>query len=171
VWEIQRARALLAAQQAEQERSPTLAGRVLQQLKPFEAMIDGDADLLDARAICRLLTGQRAEAIRDWERLLSVDPERLSALQSLLTILMEMGETTRAAGYAERLLALNPKQADVLWRYSVLSERLGLFERAGEAIEQAWRLNPASAAIRQRRAALQPWAVEKTRTPSPPPLP
>ena len=165
-WEVQRARALLAAQRAEQERSPTLAGQVLEQLRPFESMVDGDADLLDARAICRLLVGQRAEAIRDWERLQAIDPRRLSALQSLLSVHMDAGESTRAAGYAERLLALNPRQAEVLWRYSILFERLGRFEQASEAIEKAWRLNPASAAIRDRRAKLRSWAVPSPRTSS-----
>lgn len=163
-WEIQRARVLQVAQQAELERSPTLAIEVLNRLKPFESIIEGDADLLDSRAICRLLAGQRAEAIQDWERLLNLDPARLSALQSLLTVHMDMGETTRAASYAERSLALHPRQSDVLFRYSVLAERLGRFERAAEAIEAAWRLNPASAAIRQRRATLRTWTGEPPAT-------
>jgi hypothetical protein len=163
-WEIRRARVLQAAQQAELERSPTLAIEVLNRLKPFESIVEGDADLLDSRAICRLLAGQRAEAIQDWERLLNLDPARLSALQSLLTVHMDMGETTRAASYAERSLALHPRQSDVLFRYSVLAERLGRFERAAEAIEAAWRLNPASAAIRQRRATLRTWTGEPPAT-------
>jgi predicted TPR repeat methyltransferase len=96
--------------------------------------------------------------------LLNLDPARLSALQSLLTVHMDMGETTRAASYAERSLALHPRQSDVLFRYSVLAERLGRFERAAEAIEAAWRLNPASAAIRQRRATLRTWTGEPPAT-------
>jgi hypothetical protein len=158
-WELQRARALLAARRAEQERSPALGRQVLQQLIPLSPVVLVDADLLDARAICRLLDGQRAAAIDDWERLLALDPERHSALQSLLTLQMETGETTRAMGYAERLMALQPHQADVLLRYAVLAERQGRFEQAAEAIERAWRLNPASAAIRERRAAARGWAV------------
>jgi hypothetical protein len=163
-WEIQRARVLQVAQQAELEHSPKLAIEVLSQLKPFESILEGDADLLDSRAICRLLAGQRAEAIQDWDRVLNLDPARLSALQSLLTVHMDMGETTRAASYAERSLALHPRQSDVLFRYSVLAERLGRFERAAEAIEAAWRLNPASSAIRQRRATLRAWTGEPPAT-------
>lgn len=166
-WEVERGRALLAAQQAEHERSPALARQVLEQIAPLSAIVADDAELLDARAICRLLVGQRPDAIHDWERLLALDPQRLSALQSLLGVHMEAGETTRAVGYAERLATLQPHQADVLLQAAVLAERLGRFEQAAELIERAWRLNPASAAIRARRAALRDGAAPPSRAAEP----
>ncbi|MFM8252074.1 MAG: cytochrome c3 family protein [Planctomycetota bacterium] len=153
-WERTRARALLWAHGAEQQRDAELARRAELPLRASLARASNDVDVLDALAVTCVLQGKKDEALRHWEAALKLEPQRHGVLQSLAVFYQNQGEPTRALNYQRQLLAANPWYAEDHHRQALLLLQLGRLPEAARAVARACELNPSAAAYHQLRQEL-----------------
>jgi tetratricopeptide (TPR) repeat protein len=91
-----------------------------------------------ALAMLRHMTGQKLEAIPLYERVLTLQPENLVAMNNLAWILsQEKGEHVRALELADKGLAQNPDYTDLIDTRGAICFSLGQYEKAAENFKQA----------------------------------
>jgi tetratricopeptide (TPR) repeat protein len=106
------------------------AGRILRQV------IDIDPDCIDALsslAVLLHMSGRSVEAVNLYEKVLRLDPGRLTALNNLAWILCtEQDECQRSLELVKRGLAKNPDYIDLIDTSGMIHYRLGRYEEAVE---------------------------------------
>ncbi len=110
----------------------------------LRAVIDIDSDCIDALSALGVLlhmSGNSADAADIYERVLKLDPDRLTALNNLAWILCaEQGECERSLELVKRGLAQNPDYVDLIDTSGMVHYRLGRYDKAIEDFRKCIRL-------------------------------
>lgn len=107
-----------------------------------------------ANTLLRL--GRREEAIREAERVLSIDNTHTGALNTLGVAHAMQGDHQKALDIFLRALAANPDHALTWLNLGVTHQAMNHPQQAADAFREAIRLQPDFAEARQRLAALSP---------------
>lgn len=96
-------------------------------LQPFADRTDADldADLVNAYGIALADSGNVPEAVRQFERILRIDPRNARACQNLGIVALRAGQTERARTYLEKALALDANLPLALNALGVVEARGG----------------------------------------------
>jgi tetratricopeptide (TPR) repeat protein len=99
-------------------------------------------DILNAYGVALSDAGRSDEAQRQFERVLSLDPNNAPALQNLGILALRRGNAAAAQTYLNRALDLNPKLPLALNTLGVLYARSNDFARAVDAWNRAVAVDP-----------------------------
>lgn len=102
-----------------------------------------------------LRAGQSANALREWERALEIDPEYAPAAEALGAWWMGRENYARARTYFQKTLEAAPLDTTALLEEGIAEERLGLLPEALEHLEDACRLDPDLPDCHRQLKALQ----------------
>jgi tetratricopeptide (TPR) repeat protein len=112
----------------------------------LRVVIDIDPDCVDAVSSLGVLlhaSGNSADAADIYERVLKLDPDRLTALNNLAWILCaEQGECERSLELVKRGLAKNPYYVDLIDTRGIVLYQLGRYDRAVEDFTKCTKLYP-----------------------------
>ncbi len=110
----------------------------------LRAVIDIDSDCIDALnslGVLLHMSGRSAAAADLYERVLKLDPDRLTALNNLAWILCaEQGECERSLELVKRGLANNPDYVDLIDTSGMVHYRLGRYDKAIKDFRKCIRL-------------------------------
>jgi arylsulfatase A-like enzyme/tetratricopeptide (TPR) repeat protein len=109
--------------------SETGRPRAAVDLLALESATTRDPDVLNAYGVALSDLGRSDEARRQFERVLSLDPNNAPALQNLGIAALRQGDVARASDSLQRALALNPRLPLALNTLGVVRARSG--DRAG----------------------------------------
>jgi Flp pilus assembly protein TadD len=101
-----------------------------------------DPDLLNGYGVALSDDGQHAEAQRQFERVLAIDPNNAPALQNLGIMFLRRGDVSSARTYLTRALALNPKLPLALNTLGVAYAQSNEFQNAVNAWNSAVAVDP-----------------------------
>ena len=101
-----------------------------------------DPDLLNAYGVALSDDGQHGEAQRQFERVLSLDPNNAPALQNLGILSLRRGDVSSARTYLDRALELNPKLPLALNTLGVVYAQSNEFQQAVDAWNRAVSIDP-----------------------------
>jgi tetratricopeptide (TPR) repeat protein/tRNA A-37 threonylcarbamoyl transferase component Bud32 len=110
-----------------------------------QMMVELYPDDIDAHVILgsmRLQRNERALAIREFEKVLQIDPSRTEYLQVIGQQYHQMGEFERAVQSYEQYLEKYPDDAEVYHALGVTYELQGRYEKAVEQYEKALAVDP-----------------------------
>ena len=110
-WEIERAKGLAQAFEAQKSKNQEEAAQALTRLRAIEPQTPDDIENLNAQIPMHLLLGDVRSALEVAERAHQLDPRRESVLDSLVLICDEIGDAEKGLRYADRLLVLNPSSS------------------------------------------------------------
>jgi arylsulfatase A-like enzyme/tetratricopeptide (TPR) repeat protein len=104
------------------------AGRAVEILAPLAAK--EDVEILNAYGVALADLGKGAEAIRQFERVLTVDPTNATAYQNLGIVALRRGDVLGATDYLAKALELSPKLPQALTTLGVIQARQGQVQAA-----------------------------------------
>ena len=94
-------------------------------------------EFLNALAILLQMTGRSTEAAQLYEKVLTLEPTKVVAMNNLAWILCEeQGKYARALELAERGVAISPTYLDLIDTYGIIYYRLGQYEKAAEKFRE-----------------------------------
>ena len=137
-----RARALLVAELAQQQRDVKMAAKVETELKGFARAAPDDVAVLTAIAQVTQLQQRPEEALQRWVEVLVVAPSNETALRSLVALSMSTNRQRDAMQYLERFLIVNPWEAAMHAQQSRLMAQFGRKEEALAEGVKAVELDP-----------------------------
>jgi Flp pilus assembly protein TadD len=147
-WERQRARGLVMAKFATDEKNGVLAKQASTILEAVRQSIPNDIPVLLEIGTCYSLQGRPDLAMAAWREVLELDPENETALERLAILLQERREYHASVPVFDRLLKINPWRHDLYGRYALTlghASQLGLgiqiAERGLELNPSAWQLH------------------------------
>jgi len=101
-------------------------------------------EAMSALALLLQIVGRPAESAELYQRLLTVEPNNLIAINNLAwTLCEQQGQPQRALELADRGLKMNPKYLDLLDTRGVVHYRLGNFDEAIKDLSECIELYPA----------------------------
>lgn len=153
---LQRARGLLYARTARNDRNRSLALQALRMLEPLTADFPDDEILLDALGEVSFLVSAHADAERYWLQVLKLLPASESALEGLLLVCREASRHAAALEYANRFLEVNRWREDIYYHKSQILGELSRYEESIESAESGLEFNPGSVPLHR-------WLVEVCR--------
>ncbi|MFN6104082.1 MAG: tetratricopeptide repeat protein [Planctomycetaceae bacterium] len=140
--DVQRARGIAAAKQAELKQNDELAGTALQMLEPVVAANPLDTAATAALARCYQLIGRFRDAGPIWRDVVAGDPNNEEALLTMAQILQQTGQWKESLDFLEAFLKLNEWPAHAHGMKAQLCERLGELDTALQAAEIAFQRDP-----------------------------
>jgi predicted CXXCH cytochrome family protein len=140
--DVQRARGIAAAKQAELKQNDELAGKALQLLEPVVAANPLDTAATAALARCYQLIGRFRDAGPIWRDVVAGDPNNEEALLTMAQILQQTGQWKESLDFLEAFLKLNEWPAHAHGMKAQLCERLGELDTALQAAEIAFQRDP-----------------------------
>jgi predicted CXXCH cytochrome family protein len=140
--DVQRARGIAAAKQAELKQNDELAGKALQMLEPVVAANPLDTAATAALARCYQLIGRFRDAGPIWRDVVAGDPNNEEALLTMAQILQQTGQWKESLDFLEAFLKLNEWPAHAHGMKAQLCERLGELDTALQAAEIAFQRDP-----------------------------
>jgi hypothetical protein len=140
--ELSRARGVYMAALAEAQRDSSLAARARALLEPVLSAFPDDLAVIDALALCCVLSADEAAAIELWKRGLLHDPQHEGILFSLGSLHWNRGEQPEAIKYLDRLVVANPWRGDYFGLRARVLLALGRTRQAIESAEHAASLDP-----------------------------
>jgi tetratricopeptide (TPR) repeat protein len=116
------------------------ANEALQVLEPRRA--SKDPDLLNAYGVALLNAGRPDDAARQFESILTIDPNDAPALQNLGILSLQRGNAESAQSYLSRALSLNPKLPLALNTMGVVYARNNDLQGAVDMWNRAVEIDP-----------------------------
>ncbi len=141
-WEMQRGRGILTSELAQRHADNLRGSEALTLLKPLQARLPDDIELLNALGNAYLQQQNSSEAVKCWELALKVAPNHTATLESLAIFHHQSGNLSQASSYYARLIEANPWRAENFGRYSHVLGQLGELDTAIAAGEKCAELNP-----------------------------
>jgi arylsulfatase A-like enzyme/Tfp pilus assembly protein PilF len=120
------------------------SGRASEAVTMLEPIVAAayDPDALNAYGIALADEGRPRDAMRQFDTVLSNDPNNAPALQNLGIVALRSGDADAALGYLTRALELNPRLPLALNTLGVVHARRGDFAAAVDAWNRAVALDP-----------------------------
>ena len=143
-WEQQRARGLVMAKFANDEKNGVLAKQASAILETVRKIVPEDPHVMLALGTCYSLHGRPDMATVAWRHLLELEPENETALERLATLHQERREFQASAPLFDRLLKLMPWRHDLHGRYALSLGQLSQLDSGIEIAERGLELNPSA---------------------------
>lgn len=119
------------------------SGRSGEAVTLLAPLADGsNPDLLNAYGVALADQGKQAEAVRQFERVLAIDPNNAPALQNLGIVALRGDDVERSRGFLMRALELNPRLPLALNTLGVVRARTGDLPGALDAWRQTVAIDP-----------------------------
>lgn len=140
--DLQRARGLAAARQAESKNDKDLAAQAISQLEPIAAANPRDLPSAAAIAKCYLIVGRPQDAVPLWQVMLEVDTQNEEALLSLAQYSHRTGMAKASLKFVDLFLERNEWPAHAQGLRAQLREQLGDSDGALESARIALERDP-----------------------------
>lgn len=115
-----------------------------------------DTVLLHLSAYALDMAGKHEDAMEYYRKILEIDPENISAKNSLAYLLAKTGgDLTKAKTLAKEALSTAPNNPAYLDTYGFVMYKMGDFRQANQYLEKAYSLDPASKEIRYHLAMVK----------------
>lgn len=146
--ELERARGLLIAEQAEKAKKPgPLPSIAIEKLKPWLESVPDDAAAAVGLGAAHVLNNDIDAAVRSFEHALTIEPNNEEALRRLVVTCHDHGKIEQGVDYARRLVQLNPWHADDFGRLAHMLGQLGEFDEGIKVAQRALELDPGDALV------------------------
>ena len=146
-WEIQRGRGILASELAQRQADNQRGSEAIASLRPLQARLPDDTELLNALGTAYLQQQNSSEAVKCWELALKLAPNHTAALESLAVFHHQSGNLSEASRHYSRLIEANPWRPENFGRYAHVLGQLGELDAAIAAGEKCAELNPTLAHV------------------------
>ena len=146
-WEMQRGRGILASELAQRHADNRRGSEALTLLRPLQARLPDDIELLNALGTAYLQQENSSEAVKCWELALKLAPNHTATLESLAIFHHQSGNLLQASSHYARLIEANPWRAENFGRYAHVLGQLGELDTAIAAGEKCAELNPSLAHV------------------------